>query len=246
MSDALSNQLDAPTPPTPNVSGGVDLQADQVNITGDVTGRDKIIQGDEVRGNKIVYNYQLDVPKLVETLRQALPDGDPLPAHLLETLKGFKYFHSRLYEWKELHNAVNDVIFVFDQFAREVERIDASGQAGDARALARLWRPVDQKVDLVLDFAASIKFIGAPLAKLADGSMQGPIWAIDLQTAAARIGELFKPGSFDEAAVYDATYAFSDVAQRHMYLADKQLRDTAAELANLSDVVLGSLGHDQI
>lgn len=114
------------------------------------------------------------------------------------------------------------------------------------RALARLWRPVDQKVSILIDFAANLKHIGAAFVKLADGSLQGPVWAVELFSTAARLSELFQPDtdSFHADALYDATYAFSDAVEKHMYLADKQLRETASELYNLSNVLLGSLSHD--
>ena len=58
----------------PANQGGVDVKSDQVSVGGDVVGRDKIV------------NFmQLDVQKLVETLKQTLPAGDPLPQRLLET-----------------------------------------------------------------------------------------------------------------------------------------------------------------
>ena len=225
---------------------GVDFKANQVTVGGDVTGRDKTVQGDEVRGDKIVNYMQLDVQKLVETLKQALPAGDPLPQNLIDTLKDFREFHTRLYEWKELHNVLNDVVFVFDQFAREVERRDAAGEIGDVRLLKRLWRPIEQKVEILRDFAARVTHIGSPLVVLSDGSLQGPPWAIDLVAGAERMQELFAEDSVDMAALYDATYAFSDAAEKHVYLADKQLREAAGELYNLSNVLLGSLSHDDV
>ncbi len=104
----------AESPDVTNVSGGVNVQSDQVTVSGDMLGRDKIVQGDEIKGDKIVNYVQLDVQKLLDTLKQALPEDDPLPAHLVTALKDFQQYHTRLYEWKELHNVLNDVIFVFD------------------------------------------------------------------------------------------------------------------------------------
>jgi hypothetical protein len=138
-----------------------------------------------------------------------------------------------------LHNALNDVVFVLDQFSREVERLDAAGQKGDARTLGRLWRPIDQKVDLLIEFAKTLQHIGQPLVET-DGRWQGPAWAIELYMAAQRINDLLKtPADFDLSALYDATYAFSDAAEKHLYLADKDLRDTAGELFNQSNQLLG-------
>jgi hypothetical protein len=220
---------------TTNVSGGISLTSDQANIGGDVVGRDKVTQ---VQGDQINNYIELDVQKLVDTLKQALPANDPLPDRLVAALQDFKRYHARLREFKELHNALNDAIFVLDQFAREVERLDAAGQTGNARMLARLWRPVDQKVDLLIEFAANVQHIAAPLVQQ-NGSRQGPAWAIELQSAAQRINEVLKPADYDFAALYDATTAFSDAADKHLYLADKQLRDTAGELYTLSQQLLG-------
>ncbi len=228
---------------TTPVSGGVNMTSDQTSIGGDVTGRDKITQ---VQGDQINYNVQLDVQKLLETLKQALPDGDPLPANVLTVLQDFRTFHTQLYEWKELHNVLNDVIFVFDQFAREIERRDAAGAIGDVRLLKRLWQPVDQKVDLLIEFAKGVSHIGSPLIILPDGSLQGPPWAVELSVAAERLKEVFDGRPVDLATTYDATYAFADAVAKHMYLADKQLRAAAGELYNLSNIVLGRLRHEEV
>jgi hypothetical protein len=112
--------------------------------------------------------------------------------------------------------------------------------------LARLWRPVAQKTTLLLDWAATILRIAPPLVKLPEGGMRGPTWAVEIQTARTRIDEILQPGSFDLTALYDATYAYVDAAERHMYLADKQLRETVGELYNLSSIVLESMPHDQV
>ena len=222
-------------------TGGINLTSDQASIGGDVVGRDKVTQ---VQGDQINTYVQLDVQKLLETLKQGLPDDDPLPDRLVSALKDFQHYHTRLWEWKELHNALNDVIFVFDQFSKEVERRDAAGNLGDVRALKRLWRPVDQKVNLLLDFATSVQHIGSPLITLPDGSRQGPPWAIELASVTDQLKSLFDEGVPTLEMLYEATYAFSDAAEKHMYLADKQLRDTAGELYNLSNALLGSVSHD--
>ena len=220
---------------TTNVSGGVNLTSDQASITGDVVGRDKVTQ---VQGDQINNYLQIDLAQLAATLKQALPANDPLPDRLVAALQSFKQYHSRLWEFKELHNALNDIVFVLDQFAREVERLDAAGQMGDARTLSRLWRPIDQKVDLLVEFAKTLQHIGRPLVQT-DGRWQGPAWAIELYMAAQRINDLLLPANYDLSALYDATYAFSDAAEKHLYLADKDLRDTAGELFNQSNQLLG-------
>ncbi len=231
----------AETSNTSSPSGGINLTSDQANIGGDVVGRDKVIQ---VQGDQINNYLQIDLQQLAKTLKQALPDNDPLPDRLVNALKDFRQYHTRLWEWKELHNALNDVIFVFDQFSKEVERRDAASNLGDLRALRRLWRPVEQKVKLLLSFATTVQHIGTPLITQTDGSRQGPPWAIELASTNDQLTSLFDQGTLTLDNLYEATYAFSDAAEKHMYLADKQLRDTAGELYNLSNALLGSVSHD--
>lgn len=188
---------------------------------------------------QIFQPQMLDMHKVVTTLKESLPANDPTPHHLIDTLEHFQNFHANLYEWKELHNYLNDVTMILDQFEREVERLDASGNRGDPRALARLWRPVAQKIELLLTWAADIQYISNPLQRTEAG-LSGPAWATELHGARVRVEELLQPADFNITAIYDATYDFSDTAQRHLYLADKSLRDTANELYNLSRLVIDS------
>ncbi len=238
MSDKSSSDPNIKPAPQEGEAG----QRGSVNIR---TGEGGRIQasGDIVGGDKIENYIQLDVEKLVSVLREAMPD-DPGPEHLQEALNDFQLFHVRLFEWKEVHNYINDVIYTLDQFSREVERLDASGTTPDVRAMRRMWRPVAQKVNLLLEGAATLKYIGPAFVRLETGGMQGPRWAVELEVARARLDELLAMEALDAATLYDTTYEFSDIASRHMYLADKHLRDTATELFNLSRIVLGSVGSD--
>jgi len=219
----------------PIQTGGGAYVGDDVSVQG----------GDFVGRDKIVNYYQLDIAKLMEVLRQALPEDDPMPQHLLETLEQFRAFHAQLYEWKELHNYLNDVLYVVGQFIREVERLDAQGLPGDPRSLSRLWRPVAQKVQLLLDWARQVQHISAPLVEEAEG-WHGPRWAVELAANRRRVDEVLQPAEFTLNALYDAAYAFVDSAERHMYLADKALRETAGELYTLSRIVLGELSRDRL
>ncbi len=213
---------------------------------GAYVGDDVSVQGGDFVGrDKIVNYYQLDLEKLMEALRAALPADDPTPQHLLETLEQFRTFHAQLYEWKELHNYLNDILYVVGQFIREVERLDAQQQPGDLRSLARLWRPVAQKVQLLLEWALQVQHIAPALVEEEQG-WRGPRWAVELAAGRRRVDEILQPAEFTLSALYDAAYAFVDSAERHMYLADKALRETAGELYTLSRIVLGELRRDNV
>jgi hypothetical protein len=213
-------------------------------VTGDKVAGDQLsaekVTGDQVAGDKIIQYFQIDLPRMMAALKQTLPENDPLPGRLMEVLQRFQFFHTRLFEWKELHNALNDILYALGQFSREVERLDATQEPPNARALARLWRPVAQKVDILLEWAKTVCYIAeAPFQSRPEG-MTGPPWAVELHAARLRLDQLLEGRAAEITELYDAAFDFVDAAEKHMYLADKRLRETATDLYNLSQVVLGS------
>ena len=216
------------------IEGGVQTQG------GDLVSGSKVA-GDQVTGDKIVQYFQIDLPRMMDVLKQTLPANDPLPNRLMEALQRFQFFHTRLFEWKELHNALNDILYALGQFSREVERLDATQEPPNARALARLWRPVAQKVDILLEWSKTVCYIAETPFQSRPEGMLGPAWAVELHAARQRLDLMLEGHSMNITETYDATFDFVDASEKHMYLADKRLRETATDLYNLSQVVLGSV-----
>jgi hypothetical protein len=221
--------------------------------------------GDIVGGNKIVKG--LDVDELVDVLRRALGRDDPRPEELSQALASIQAYHTALYEWKELHNCLDEIINAFGQYYSQIERSNAEKRVVDMDSLRMLWHPVSSRVDELLDFAATIKTIGQPYAVMPDHAMAGEKWAVEINSLRRAInGRLhmstdespanptaeplmvkltqpvqglfgIRPGWWTE--LYELTHTFNDAATRHMHLADKKLRDTASALYNLSTTRLG-------
>lgn len=247
----------------PAVTGGGDLVGGD-KITGDKVGDDNIaadqVQGDIVAGDKVVQVLQIDLPRLMEALRQSLPEDDPAPTLLIDALRQFKDYHARLDHCKELHNQLNDILFNYGQFSREVERLSVTHEDPEPRTIGIHWRPVSQRVAILLDWASAPRsiFESEPFARLED-RITGPLWAVELCVASDRLDDLMRPVAqqrlfvlprdsrpirppyVDIGELYDAGSEFYDIVERAMYLADRQLRETATELLSLSRIVLGSL-----
>lgn len=245
------------------ITGGGDLVGSD-KIMGDKAGDDKIVSdrvgGDIVSGDKVVQYLQIDLPRLMDALRQSLPENDPAPAYLINALRQFKDYHARLNDWKDLHNQLNDILFNYGSFSREIERLAVSHEDPEPRTIGMHWRPVSQRVALLLDWASAPRKIieAEPFARLED-RLVGPQWAVELSVASDRLDDLVRPAGtarlfvlprdsrpvrppyVDIGELYDAASEFYDIAERSMYLADRQLRETAAELLSLSQIVLGSL-----
>jgi hypothetical protein len=213
----------------------------ETNIAGDAN----VHEGDFVGRDKIVQNIQLDLDKVISVLKQTLPDDDPTPQYLLDTLKNFQLFHAQLHEWKELHNFLNDILIAFGPFARQVDQCEISGEAPNPRLFRQLWQPISQKVNGLLEWGKTITQIGQPFLESEQG-LQGSRWFVDLCVARYRLSQLLKSAVVESGELVDACSEFGDKAETHMFVADRNLRETADELYSLSRVVLGSLHHEQI
>ena len=221
-----------------------------ISVGGDVKDGNLIIgdgnrvqQGDTVAREKIIQNIQnvnFDIEKLVAALKQSLPEGDPTPQYLLDALKSFQHYHASLHEWKELHNFLNDVLFMFAPFTLEIDRIEIANEQPNPRQLVRLWRPISQRVNSLLEWGKSIKHIGIPFVQSGQG-LQGVVWAVDMCIVTEHLDQILRSQQVDASVLFDARGEFGEKAETHMYLADKKLRETADELYSLSRVVLGSL-----
>ena len=214
--------------------GGTQIGGNANVDGGDFVARDKVIQN--------IQNVNFDIEKMVSALKQTLPEGDPTPQYLLDALKSFQHYHSLLYEWKELHNFLNDVLFMFGPFTLEIDRVEIANEQPNLRILAQLWRPIAQKVNALLEWGKSIQHIGTPFVQ-SDQGLQGAAWAIEIFVAKEHLDRLLKSSNVEAGDLFDARGEFGEKAETHMYLADKKLRETADELYSLSRVVLGSLSH---
>ena len=242
--------------------------------SGDLIGDDKILDdeaseekidagqthADLVTGDKVEQVLQIDLPFLLEAWRQSLPEDSPAPAYLFDVLHQFKNYHAHVNDWIELHNQLNDILFNYGQFSHEVERLAVSHEDPEPRTIRMHWRPVAQKVAILLDWASVPRDIynGKAFARLED-RIVGPLWAVELCVASDRLDDLMRPSEpprlfvlprdsrpnrapyLDIGELYDASSEFYDIAERSIYLTGRQLHETATALVNLSRIVLGNL-----
>lgn len=236
------------------MGSAVDIGGSVTTAGGDVVGRDKVVQG-------------LDVDELVEVLKRVLGRDDPRPEAFRQTIASFQAYHTALYEWKELHNCLDEILNAFGQFYSQIERSDAEKRPVDLVSLRNLWRPVSNQVDALLEFAATIKTIGQPFCVLTDHTMTGEKWAVEINSLRRAISGRLRLGTDEILAspgteplivqlsrpvqglfgirpgwwieLYELTHTFNDAAYRHMHMADKKLRETASALYNLSTQRLG-------
>lgn len=200
----------------------------------------------------------LKVEELVAALRQAFPSGDTRPERWSQLLDEFRAYHAKLYEWKELHNALNKIIDAFDQYAGRVESSYIEKNPLKPSLYRDAWRPVNRNVDDMLDWAQTIQYIGQRYQALANDRLEGERWAVDVKARrddlvahfqrgqaieqSTNLQRLFQPNSAQEwlRQLYDLTHEFEDAIKRYMSQADTQLRETASNLYGLSKQAFGN------
>ena len=119
---------------------------------------------------------------LGNVLDNALSPDDPELANVKSLLAQLRHFYEKLYEWKELHNHLDEIINIFSQFSAQVERLAAASEPiADLNTLSLSWQPVHRRTNVLLIWSEQdVKHIGQPYAVLADGSRRGEKWAIEL------------------------------------------------------------------
>ena len=243
----------APGKSTSKKEGGIDLKSESARISGsEIAGRDHIegMSGKEVN-------------LIIETLLKHFPKGYlQNPGELDKTLSEFRRYHEQLHEYKELHNAINEILVGFEPFKAEIDRSNSRKSLPELSHLRDLWRPVSMSVGLLLKWSKTIKYIGKPYEEREDKSKAGEDWAIQFSELQGRINahlglneysteRIDYPGKAQVLAfqrlgveipwwetLTELTSSFQHISSHHMNSADKQLRQTAQELFNLSNKAL--------
>ena len=235
--------------------GGIDLESSAT------------IEGSELVGRDHIEGFSgKDVNNIIETLLKHFPRNYLVePAALDRTLSDFKLLHEQLHEYKELHNGINEILVSFEPFRAQIERANSLRNLPKLSELRSVWRPVSNSIDLLLAWSQSIKHIGIPFEELPDKSKKGQDWAIqfsDLKTQinhhlgliGITVAEVPFPNSIQAGlfvnfrveipwwnTLNELTSAFTNTSSFHMNLADKQLRQTAQKLFDLSNAALSNI-----
>jgi hypothetical protein len=201
----------------------------------------------------------------VAALKRAFPKNDPRPEQFRMLLGQFQIYHRTLFEWKELHNALDEILTKLEPFSTEVHRCDSQKTLPSPKTLRTLWRPVSEIVDILLQHAQQIEYIGKKFRNTGE-HLVGEVWSVKIYDLRNQIsGQIGLDGSagfdlsiqrsvnvFDQGKLliglrpswwimlYEMHDEFYHVVYSQMHWADKKLRETATDLYNLSRATFGS------
>jgi len=218
----------------------------------------------------IIYKQGLNVEELISALKSAFPKNDPRPEQFRLILEEIYNYHNTIYEWKELHNALDDVLSSFGQFYAEIQRADAEHILPRVRSLRSLWRAVSVSVDALVEFSRGIKEIGIPYMDKNDGLLIGEPWVIRISALRRQIDiQLGVSASLDNLSgpadriiqssqfrigirpgwwvnLFELSNEFNHTTYKYMHITDKKLRESVGELYMYSKSLFGSWPNETI
>jgi hypothetical protein len=232
------------------------LTKKQVN-TGNsyVEGSANLKSGDFVGGNKNVGLSPDNVIELINTIGKNLAPSYRDPILLDDALQKFQSYHHALHEWKELHNAIHNIKIAFDQYDEQVNRIKSKQVTPSLTNLRLLWKPVSRAINGCIDFSKTIKIIGVPF-KEHDGQLQGERWSVEIVASRNDLEKILNQENTAHLSIFtfnitsiigakpkwwhnflDLNGDFKSTVDYHLDWCDKNLREAATNLYNLSEIV---------
>jgi len=214
-------------------------------------GTTNVKDGDLVGGNKVIGLQSDELIRLIEAI---FAPNYQTPERFDSVLQEFQKIHKTLYEWKELHNLLDEIMNSFNQFYSQIERLNGSSAKPDLEELQLLWSRVSIRVTELVEFAKNITQIGDRYVEDQD-HLLGERWVLEILSLRNDLEKIFDPdeqvsleffsrGVFSFGVkpqwwktMYRLTHVFYDKVFIHMHEGDKKLRESATNLYHLSEAV---------
>lgn len=176
-----------------------------------------------------------------EMLQRALPAGGEARAALRTVIAELTTLHAQVAEWKELHHLLHKILVAFAPFHASLVPFGADGfTAAECRGLLQNWRPCQESIDLLTDFACGIEHIGKPFER-AGRELRGERWAVEIVALQLLLEDALKEEPPRPANVLELAEEFNSACHRHLALADHKLCAVIEKLQQLSMRLLGGM-----
>ncbi len=204
---------------------------------GDVSGAVHVGRGDIIHIDRI----ELMAEKVRETLRRSLPTDQEARAELREVITELTSLQAQLAEWKELHHLLHEVLTAFAPFHARLIPLGENGfSAAERQALLRNWRPCQDGVDMLMDFAEGVEHIGRPFRR--EGrELRGERWVVEIVALRLLLEDALKEDNLSPESLLELAAEFNSACHRHLALADRKLRAAVDKLQRLSTHLLGGM-----
>jgi hypothetical protein len=193
--------------------------------------------GDIIHIEKI----EMMADRVRQTLQRALPADQRARAELRAVIAEMTALQAQTAEWKELHHLLHETLAAFSPFHARLVPFSAGGfSTAERQALLQNWRPCQDGIDMVADFACGIEHIGKPFER-AGRELRGERWAVEIVALQLLLEDALKEESPSPQSLLELAEEFDSACHRHMALADRKLRAVVDKLQQLSTCLLGGM-----
>lgn len=204
---------------------------------GDVSGAVHTGRGDIIHVEKI----ELMAERVRDTLQRALPTDEQARIELREVVSELTALQAQMAEWKELHHLLHELLAAFSPFHARLVLFGENGlNAPECQALLQNWRPCQDRVDMLVDFAEGVEHIGHPFER-AGRELRGERWAVEIVALQLLFEDTLKEDNPSPASLLELAEEFNSACHRHLALADRKLRIVVDKLQRLSTRLLGGM-----
>ncbi len=197
----------------------------------------------EARMGDVIHVEEIEwmAERVRETLQHSLPTDEQAQAELCEVIAKLTALQARMAGWKELHHLLHEVLVAFSLFHTRVIPFGEGGFSADERqALLQNWRPCQDRVDMLVDFAEEIEHIGRPFRR--EGrELRGERWVVEIVALQLLLENALKEEHPSPESLLELAEEFNSVCHRHLALTDRKLRAVMDKLQRLSTRLLGGM-----
>ena len=176
-----------------------------------------------------------------EALRRALQNQDDTRAELRTVVGELDALHARLAEWTTAHHLIHGVLSDGGPFEAAATSVgDGRLDALQRQALLRHWRPCQQALDRLIDFAEGIVHIGRPF-EWRESGMAGDRWVVDLVALQRSLEDALADERTNGGGLIELAAALRDACLRGLTVADERLQALVDELRRASVALWGGM-----
>ena len=162
-------------------------------------------------------------------------------AELREISSELAALQAQMAEWSELNHLLHEVSVAFSLFYTWISPSGAGCfDAGDYQALLGNWRPCQERLDVLADFAEGIEHIGEPFGRKGR-ELHGARWAAEIVALQFLFEDALKENSLSPEGLIELAEEFNRVCRRCLTMADCGLRTGMDRLQRLSTRLQGEI-----
>jgi hypothetical protein len=216
---------------------GTSASGDYETRVGDVSGALHTGRGDVIHIEKV----ELAATRAADALRRALSTDEETRTQLLEVLQQLSVLQAQLWEWKDLHRILHNMLAAFSSFyadLRALSYVEAGPTNG--RTLLRGWRPCQTEVDRLMDFESRVEYIRLCLRPERTVPSR-PDWGARIASLRREVEDRLREERWNAEGLVDLADEFNQACDCYLSLADRELRRVVEKVQRLYTHLIGGL-----